>query len=202
VFASNFDDEGTLWVLNGRNDRALNRFKDGQWTDYSLQGLINPSTSNLGYSSIVFDNEDNLFMGTHGYGIVGYNPSTGNLVNISQPEENMPSPSVKTMAIDKQGHLWTGSDKGIRIVYNTAQFMEGEPEVSNIVILDDGTPRELLFQQFVTEIEVDGSNNKWIATLDTGVYYFSSDGQETIFHFTISLQIKVWSPLTLRPQYQ
>ncbi|WAC00864.1 hypothetical protein N7U66_11475 [Lacinutrix neustonica] len=60
----------------------------------------------------------------------------------------------------------------------------GCAEVSNIVILDDGVPRELLFRQFVTDIEVDGSNNKWIATLDTGVYYFSSDGQETIYHFT------------------
>jgi len=52
------------------------------------------------------------------------------------------------------------------------------------VVLDNGEASELLFQQFVTDIEVDGSNNKWIATLDTGLYYFSSDGQQTIYHFT------------------
>lgn len=184
VFASNFDEEGALWVLNGRNINEINRFKDGQWTDYSLEGLINPSTSNLGFSSIVFDKDKNIFMGSHNYGLIGYNPMTGTIKNISETEENMPSPGVKTIAIDKQNQLWLGTGKGLRIVFNTSEFMEGEPEVSNIVVLDNGVPSELLFQQFVTDIEVDGSNNKWVATLDTGVYYFSSDGQETIYHFT------------------
>jgi hypothetical protein len=31
---------------------------------------------------------------------------------------------------------------------------------------------------------VDGSNNKWVGTLDSGLFYFSPDGQETIYHFT------------------
>lgn len=184
VFASNFDSDGTLWVLNGRNNRPLNRFKDGLWTDYSLEALISPGTSNLGFSSISFDNNGAIFMGTHTFGLVGYNPTTGAIVNISDTEDNMPSASVKTNAIDKQNQIWMGTDKGLRVVTNTTQFMDGEPEASDIIILDDGTPRELLFQQYITDIEVDGSNNKWIATLDTGAYYLSSDGQETIFHFT------------------
>lgn len=184
VFASNFDSDGALWVLNARNERTLNRFKEGQWESYSLEPLISPATENLGFSSIVFDNNDTIFMGSHGFGLIGFNATTGAVKNISQIGQNMPSQSVKTIAIDKQNQLWLGTDKGLRIVSNTSEFMEGASEVSNIIILDDGTPRELLFRQFVTDIEVDGSNNKWIATLDTGVYYFSSDGQETIYHFT------------------
>ena len=38
--------------------------------------------------------------------------------------------------------------------------------------------------QFITDIIVDGSNNKWISTVDAGVFYLSSDGQKTIYHFT------------------
>ncbi len=38
--------------------------------------------------------------------------------------------------------------------------------------------------QFITEIIVDGSNNKWISTADAGVFYLSADGQKTIYHFT------------------
>ena len=38
--------------------------------------------------------------------------------------------------------------------------------------------------QFITDIKVDGSNNKWVGTLDSGIFYFSPDGQETIYHFT------------------
>lgn len=184
VFASNFDKEGALWVLNARNEMTLNRFKEGQWTDYSLESLISPPTENLGFSSIVFDSDNTIFMGSSGFGLIGFNPTTGTIKNISQTEENMPSQSVRTVAIDKQNQLWLGTDEGLRIVFNTSEFMEGAPEVSNIVVIDDGIPRELLFRQFVTDIEVDGSNNKWIATLDTGVYYVSSDGQETIYHFT------------------
>ena len=44
--------------------------------------------------------------------------------------------------------------------------------------------QELLFQQSVTDIEVDGSNNKWIATASSGVFYLSSNGQETLLRFT------------------
>ena len=45
----------------------------------------------------------------------------------------------------------------------------------------------MLFQlsnQFITDIKVDGSDNKWVGTLDSGIFYFSPDGQNTIYHFT------------------
>ena len=45
-------------------------------------------------------------------------------------------------------------------------------------------PQELLSQQFISDIIVDGANNKWISTADAGVFYVSSDGQKTIHHFT------------------
>jgi hypothetical protein len=42
----------------------------------------------------------------------------------------------------------------------------------------------LLNDQVITDIIVDGANNKWLATADSGVFYVSPNGQETIFHFT------------------
>ena len=42
----------------------------------------------------------------------------------------------------------------------------------------------MLESQTITDIEADGSNNKWVATVDSGVFYFSPDGQNTIYHFT------------------
>ena len=53
-----------------------------------------------------------------------------------------------------------------------------------IVILEDGIPRELLEQQYISDIEVDGANNKWVGTIGSGVFYFSPNGQQTIYHFT------------------
>jgi ligand-binding sensor domain-containing protein len=53
-----------------------------------------------------------------------------------------------------------------------------------IIIIEDDVPQELLYEQFITDIVVDGANRKWIATADSGVFLFSSNGQETIYHFT------------------
>jgi hypothetical protein len=41
----------------------------------------------------------------------------------------------------------------------------------------------LLFEQSISDIFVDGANNKWIGTIDSGVFYVSSDGQKTIYQF-------------------
>jgi len=100
-------------------------------------------------------------------------------------EGNLPGNYIASLAIDNTNRLWIGTNKGIRILFNTSDFFTNDNvSASDIIILEDGVPKELLFQQFITDIEVDGSNNKWIGTLASGIFYFSSDGQETIFHFT------------------
>jgi hypothetical protein len=87
--------------------------------------------------------------------------------------------------LDKRNQVWIGTTNGLRVLYNTSNFFNDDNvQVESIIILEEGVPKELLFQQFVSDIEVDGSNNKWIATIGSGVFYFTADGQETIFHFT------------------
>ena len=97
----------------------------------------------------------------------------------------MPSSYVKSIAIDNNNHVWIGTIQGLRVLYNTSNFFD-TPVVTTqqIVILEDGIPRELLEQQYITDIEVDGANNKWVATIGSGVFYFSPNGQQTIYHFT------------------
>lgn len=53
-----------------------------------------------------------------------------------------------------------------------------------IIILEEGLAQELLYEQFITDIVVDGANNKWVGTADSGVFLLSSNGQETKYHFT------------------
>lgn len=183
--ASHFDKDGALWVMNGRVDTSLNKFNDGTWTDYSLLDIINPRTSNLGFSDLSFTDDGKVFIGSLNYGIIGFDESNGDLKFIEDIELNMPSQKVWAVEVDRQNQVWIGTDSGLRVINNPSEFFDDPAyQPSDIIILDDGTPRELLFQQYITDIEVDGSNNKWISTLDTGVYYLSSDGQETIFHFT------------------
>ncbi|AEH00703.1 hypothetical protein [Lacinutrix sp. 5H-3-7-4] len=184
VLANNFDSNGALWVMNGRVDNSLNKLENGQWTGINMQDIINPRTSNLGFSDITFTDDGKIFISSLNYGIIGVD-TNGDKKFIEDVEFNMPSEKTWTVETDLQNTIWIGTDRGLRVIYNTSEFFSNPTfQVSDIIVLDDGTPRELLFQQYITDIEVDGSNNKWIGTLDTGVYYLSSDGQETIFHFT------------------
>lgn len=182
-----FDKNGALWVMNSRTERPLNKFENGQWTSYDFTPIIPvpPTDSNIGFSSLVVDDQNNKFTGTFSFGLVGFNENGGNeLLSFAAGEaENFPSPFVKALAIDNNGQLWIGTEKGLRILFSPANFFNN-PVVNNIVILEEGIPKELLSNQLVTSIAVDGSNNKWVGTSDSGLFYFSPDGQQTIFHFT------------------
>jgi hypothetical protein len=61
---------------------------------------------------------------------------------------------------------------------------ESELETNPIIILEDGLAQELLYQQFITDIVIDGANNKWIGTAGSGVFFISQDGQKTFNIFT------------------
>lgn len=183
--ASFFDRRGVYWMTNSRAARALNKFEDNSWTSYDFLPIINPSTSNLGYSSIVSDALGNIFIGSYSKGLIGQNQSNTQLKFIDNEANNMPSPYVKSLAVDNNNQLWIGTTRGLRVLFNTSNFFsETTPRVNEIIILEDGIPQELLTNQVITDIEVDGSNNKWVATGSSGVFYFSPDAQNTIYHFT------------------
>jgi ligand-binding sensor domain-containing protein len=61
---------------------------------------------------------------------------------------------------------------------------EDELTTAPIIILEDGLAQELMYEQTITDIVVDGANNKWIATAGAGAFLVSPDGQNTLFHFT------------------
>ncbi len=189
TLTSFYDRDGALWVTNGRVDSPLNKFVNGQWRAYDFTSLIDDPLTNLGFSNIEQDqSNNNLFFGSHDYGIIGFNENNGNSLIKNLSEENgadLPSSYVRTIALDNRNQLWLGTEKGLRVIFNTSNFFTDDNiEVHPIIILENGIPKELLEQQFISDIKVDGSNNKWIATIGAGLFYFSSNGQETIYHFT------------------
>ena len=187
TLGNTFDDSGNLWVLNGRVDSPLNKYSNGQWTSYDFTSLIPDPSGNLGFSDIVI-NQDKIFIGSYFFGLIGFDVNQGvsSLRSLSGEDiGNLPSDYIKALAFDNNNILWIGTYKGLRLLYNTTNFFTEEVlTTSPIIILEDGIPKELLELQFITEIVVDGSNNKWISTADSGVFYLSSDGQNTIYHFT------------------
>jgi hypothetical protein len=62
---------------------------------------------------------------------------------------------------------------------------EDQMKANPIIILEDNLAQELLFEQFITDIAVDGANNNGLA-LPILVCFVSPNGQETKYHFTIN----------------
>ncbi|WP_185140441.1 hypothetical protein [Chryseobacterium oncorhynchi] len=90
-----------------------------------------------------------------------------------------------SVAIDKSGDAWIGTDSGLRILSNAAsEIKTPAPQVNPIIIEQNGLGEELFRDSHILQVEVDGGDYKWVSVEGGGVYYLSSDGQKTIKHFT------------------
>ena len=186
-----FDQNGVLWILNSRIDSPLKSFnlENNSWNSYDFTEIINDGFQDeLGFNDIEVDDYGNKWIAGLRSGLIGFNNESGtNRLRkvFSQDQSNMPSSYVKSIAVDNNNHLWIGTIQGLRVLYNTSNFFDTSVVTTQqIIILEDGIPRELLEQQYISDIEVDGANNKWVATIGSGVFYFSPNGQQTIHHFT------------------
>ena len=194
-----FDRNGLLWSVSAFVREPLKSFDPatGQWQSYELSEIIPDvgvignvfDDGELGFADIDIDDNGTKWIGAFFNGLIGFNENFGGngivMNNVNTPDQNMPATKVRALAVDQRNQVWIGTDFGLRVLFNTSNFFDDpNPQVSEIIIVEDGIPKELLDDQFITDIKVDGSNNKWIGTLDSGVFYFSSDGQETIYHFT------------------
>ncbi|MCT4629741.1 ABC transporter substrate-binding protein [Winogradskyella sp.] len=189
VSASTFDRDGVLWSLTARAPNPLKSYNPntGSWQGYDFSSIIeNSLLDEFGFFDIAIDDNGTKWIGGYSNGLYAYNESLSNpLKNVTSEEQNLPFPRVTALEIDNRNQLWVGTFSGLRVLYNTSGFFEDpNPTLGSIIILEDGIPRELLEGQTISDIEADGSNNKWVGTVDAGVFYFSPDGQNTIYHFT------------------
>ncbi|OEK09729.1 ABC transporter substrate-binding protein [Flavivirga aquatica] len=183
-----FDKDGLLWTLTGWTNQPLKSYNPStnQWNAFSFSN-ISKIPDDFRFANIVIGDDNTKWISSFRNGIIGFNENGGTplIKSISKESQNIPAEFTTALALDKRNQLWIGTIRGLRVLYNTSNYFTDENvQAEEIIIEENGIAKELLFQQFITDIEVDGSNNKWIATQDSGLFYFSSDGQKTIFHFT------------------
>ena len=188
IYGSDFDRDNNLWFVQSKIDQGLLRLSpSGQIGKIDLSGIIN-AEDELALTDVKISREGYVFFGSAENGLIGFNPSGNSFNRITEGagNGNLPSTDVRSLAFDKNNRLWIGTREGLRVLYNTTGFFQSgnNVEAQPIIILEEGVAQELLFQQSVTDIEVDGSNNKWIATATSGVFYLSANGQETLLRFT------------------
>jgi len=179
------DAAGDIWVTNRsypQNGAGLHVLRaNGTWQSFSLAGLA--ERNNLekiridanGYKWITVAQT-----GNNGRGIVVFDDQKEQYRHLtSQAQQgNLPGNNVYALAVDKDGLVWVGTDKGIAVFDEPERIFDG---VAATIPLMDGRP--LLENQVITTLAVDGGNRKWVGT-ETGVWLFSPDGEAVVSHFT------------------
>ena len=185
--ASNFDKNGLLWLTTGLTETGLYSYNPdtNDWHTYSVEDII-PNGTLATYTKLVIDKNNIKWLGTAYYGVIAYDTNNNQMKNIIDGANGgLPNIDVRALAVDNNNTLWIGTQTGLVILNNLNTFFSNtDVQAEPIVILDDGIPKLLLDQQWISDIEVDGSNNKWFATQDAGVFYTSEDGKTIIHHFT------------------
>jgi ligand-binding sensor domain-containing protein len=163
-----------IWVANYGTPTSLHlKNNDDTWEDFSF------AASAARYPlDLVVDYLGQVWM--------VLNPSQGGGIQVFDRVSNtdhyltdvnnageLPSKLVRSIAVDRDGMVWVGTDLGV--CYFFAADQDGiRPIFENRFLLRDDR---------VTAIAVDGGNRKWMGT-ERGVWLFDPTGEKLIYNFT------------------
>lgn len=89
-----------------------------------------------------------------------------------------------SVAVDKSGDAWIGTDNGLRILQSATSSLGSNPVAEPVIIEENGLGEELFRDSNVLQIEVDAGNQKWVSIAGGGVFFLSASGEKTLNHFT------------------
>jgi hypothetical protein len=209
VDGATFDEDGNLWVLNSKYypagpaatkllpDSALCILKpDGTWIQPFYPELKTAPT----WNSILITSRGQVWMNAvrERYGIFVLD-NNGTLAdtsddqsrafdNFTDQDGNLLSPfTLCCMVEDKNGTVWIGTNLGPILATGVTRIFDNDYTFTRVKIpRKDGTDNAdyLLNDIRINCMAVDGANRKWLGTEGNGVYLLSSDGLETVYHFT------------------
>lgn len=193
IGAVTFDDEGRLWIGNSFANENL-KLKDGDdWYSFDLGSSVNSNSrvrniyASSRYNQVWISFEDGNIVVYHHNGTIDDTADDDfQLITNTANGGNLPDRHVNVINEDKDGEIWVGTDKGVAVFYNPSAIFNGTNDWSaqQIIIQQGEYFQNLLESSVITDMFVDGANQKWFATQSNGVYLFSANGQEEIHHFT------------------
>lgn len=191
------DSKGAVWVLNmpdpNPSEPSLYRYNaDKSWVSFPWSGtdvwgsftysVINDKQY---FNSLIFvDKYDNKWIASRTGGVFVYNETKFALPRFLQyvkgTKEEICGQNIKCIASDLEGGVWLGTDNGVCFFSDPNEVFLNKTIKAAVPVYGN---KALLKGETITSIDVDGSNRKWIGTLNSGVWLFSSDGSKLISHF-------------------
>jgi ligand-binding sensor domain-containing protein len=194
VSGTGFDQDGNLWVVCTHNNQCLSRKSGSTWTGYNLSTinqadlgklLVTKSGQKWIQMRITNSNTNSVIVFTDNG--TPENPADDQyrMLNSTENHGKIPGLSVFAMVEDKNGQVWVGTEKGIGVFYTPENIFTGENFDAQQVLVQQGLYVQYLMEnEMVTALAIDGANRKWIGTDRGGLYLFSEDGTQQIYHFT------------------
>ncbi|MDC0014993.1 hypothetical protein OAD98_00350 [Flavobacteriales bacterium] len=186
-----FDGGGNLWVVNSWAGNSLSvKTKGGNWKSFdcgaSSSNIIGSKivvSESTGYKWIVFKDEHLLAYNDNGT-TEDETDDEFQLINGLAGNGSLDE-TPTSVAEDKDGEIWIGTEKGIFVIFTPTEiFNSGNFTAQRIKVELEGNVELLLENEFITSVQIDGGNRKWIGTQSSGVFLLSPDGTEQIQNFT------------------
>lgn len=187
-----FDQEHNLWLTNAGVEKPVSVKKaNGDWKSF----YFNEKISNILVTDIIVTEDNNKWiLLPNGNGIFVFddnntidneNDDLTKKMSVIDQNGKVITNNVISIAEDLEGDIWVGTDQGIVVYYYPENVFEDAGFYAQRITLTIGDATNyLLITETITAIAVDGANQKWIGTQNSGVYLVSEDGTEEINHFT------------------
>jgi len=188
-----FDQDNNLWVTNDIAPNVLSMRKStGEWKSYNL----GDKGTAIDVGGIVIDKDNQKWIQCRDLALFVYNDNytPDNIADdkykkLTSAEGNgkLPGSSINSMAVDRNGELWLGTDQGVARIFSPGNvFTGGNFDAEPVQVEEAGFLHTLLGTELITAIAVNGNNEKWLGTDKAGVFLMSADGGTELLHFTES----------------
>ncbi len=193
VGGADHDQNGNLWYTNTFSDHPLQlRTANGEFVAFDFLPEIGTSeligdvlAARQGFVWMIRPRGDGLILYNPGENLTDSSDDDYRLLTNEPGEGGLPNSDVYCLEEDLDGEIWVGTLQGIAVFYAPQNIFSSENfDAQQILIEQDGNVQILLETETINCIEIDGANRKWVGTQNSGVYLFSEDGLDQIFHFT------------------
>ncbi len=192
VFDMAFDSDNNLWLTNDIVPQSLClKTASNDWYSYALDFDGDKWSRNL----LARDNND-IWIDIYRTGLYAFN-NNGTPDDLSDDKHRYFYPQtadgseyekeVRCIAEDKDGTIWVGTIQGLFVYYNPEKVFDSEPFYADRIVVtefgSDTTDQYLLKTDIITDIEIDGANQKWVGTESSGIFLLGEAGKPEIHHF-------------------